>query len=189
MKNLTCIIALKTPNSIIIGSDRATLIDDHIESTLHSKVLKKSEKCYVASAGSMAIHNNLYLFELPYKNEDQDAYDYIVKCFVPSLRYMMVENLLLAIRDGFQEFDGTILVVLDGRLFRVTCRFSVIEHSSDWLAIGSGTSYALGSLHSTDGFEEAFGMTARARILLALEAAAANDPYVSRPFDIIEVPV
>ena len=186
---MTCIIALKTPNNVIIGSDRAISYNDRKTLLAHSKVIKKSEQCYIGTSGSSSIHNNLEIFELPDRGYDQDAYDYMINNFVPALRNRFSENLLMTTKDGFHEFDGTILVVLDGRIFEVSCRFSVIESSSDYLVTGSGTNFALGSLHSTDGFEEAFGMTSRARVLIALEAAAANDPYVSRPFDIIEVPV
>ena len=53
----------------------------------------------------------------------------------------------------------------------------MIERNPYW-AVGSGTETAIGSMHTTEGYD----IPTRERLRLALQAAADLTPYVSGPF-------
>lgn len=72
--------------------------------------------------------------------------------------------------------EGELLVATPGRLFTIDCDLGITEASRDHATIGSGATYALGSLHATQG------QAPRDRILGALRAAQANCATVKAPF-------
>jgi ATP-dependent protease HslVU (ClpYQ) peptidase subunit len=75
---------------------------------------------------------------------------YMVTKFVPALRKIFgATNLEMGRTEKREpEFDATLLVGFQGRLFTVWCNYSVTELRLGYSAHGSGEEYALGALHA-----------------------------------------
>ena len=120
----------------------------------------------------------------PEVHPGQNLYKYMIKQFVPSMKKVMDEHDVTSIDGSLHCTDATFLVAINKSIFRVFRDYSVIYGNEEYASIGSGKSYALGSLYSTEG-QEYFGMSSETRIRLALRAAEKFCPGVQGPFDIM----
>jgi len=186
---MTCIVALKTPDKIIVGADRLiTYHDNYTELSKWPKIKKIGNTMILGSAGRYAENNiMLNLFEPP-ENNSTNLFSYMTHDFVPALKSLIEKHHLKDSEGNDYSCDATFIVAIQDSIFRISYTYDINEHVSDYAVIGSGEPYALGSLHTTDGFEESFGITSQSRVLMALEAAEKYSPGVHRPFDLLEIP-
>lgn len=86
--------------------------------------------------------------------------------------------------DGNKLLPGdTLLVAWGGYIFQLDSQYHMARIEENYYAIGTGTKYALGALYTLVGRTE---YPIKKRIELALAAAAAFDPYVCEPFQVVE---
>ena len=83
-----------------------------------------------------------------------------------------------AARADLAAVHGTFLVGVRGRLFAIYSDYQVAEEALDYMAVGSGEDIALGALYATADL----GLSPRARMRIALKAAARFKPGVNGPF-------
>jgi ATP-dependent protease HslVU (ClpYQ) peptidase subunit len=114
-------------------------------------------------------------FKAPIINKFEDAFEYMVKIFIPVLRETIKESGWMKIENNREE-AGHLLVGVKGRLFEICDDFSVTEVLCEYNAIGSGSNYMLGSLYNSAAEEP------EQRILRALATAAAFDSNSAPPF-------
>ena len=185
---MTCIIALRTPNKMLMAADRCLTYDQTFREVSNlPKIIKLSDNVLIGGAGNChegSLVDN-YL-ELPENSYDSN-YKYVVKGIVPVLKTIMASNNVLGHELECHRMDANFLITVDNEIFRIAYDYGITCHKSDYTVIGTGRNYALGSLATTDGFEECFGMTSQARLMLALESSERFCPEVMRPFDILEV--
>jgi hypothetical protein len=81
-----------------------------------------------------------------------------------------------------EEDSSEMLVGIGGKVFEFCNDWHFGEDINDFNAVGSGTSFALGSLYSTRRLRNP-----NARIQLALESAERFSPSVKGPFTILEL--
>jgi hypothetical protein len=86
-------------------------------------------------------------------------------------------------KDKKEEIGNEFLIVFRGEIYKIGCDFAVNHPHENYNAIGSGESFALGSLHST----EDTGLTPEERIKLALDAASKYNSYVAPPYEILSI--
>lgn len=119
-----------------------------------------------------------YSCELP-KPDYKDIHKFMNTHFVNAIRDAVEDNKL----DNSEEKDSAeLLIGLHGHIFELNSDWHVGEDSNSFNSIGSGSSFALGSLFSTKRLKDC-----RSRVKMALEASEAFSPYVKKPFTILEV--
>lgn len=178
---MTCIVAVKHNKKIYFGGDRC--LSDYESSfympTTDPKIFKK-DNMIIGYAGSVRMGKVIkYDFEPP-KPDLRNIDRYMNIDFVNALRECAERNNVKLDSSVPERNDfADLLVGIKGRIFVVEDDWQVTEHMYDYLAIGSGSPYALGSLHSTASEDP------QVRVRLALEAAEKFSLSVCQPFDYI----
>ncbi len=101
-------------------------------------------------------------------------YDYVVNTIEPLIRETLRSRKFLPDEDPYSVLGSVFLFIYQDKIYTIT-NGAVIEHD-DYIAIGSGSSEAMGSLNSTE-FEE----NPNIRIIKAIKASAGHDLYVGYP--------
>lgn len=176
---MTCIVALKHEKKIYIGGDRCLSDDSFLMSTTDPKIFKK-DKMVIGYAGSVRMGKVLkYDFEPP-KPDLRNLDSYLNIDFINALKECFDRNNLKLDSPNQEQNDtGSLIVGIHGRIFEIESDWQVCEYLNDYLAIGSGTGFALGSFYSTSNLEP------QERVKLALEAADKFVTTVCQPFDYI----
>lgn len=163
---MTCIVAI-VDDSIYMGGERALYTGNFVTASGESKIFR-TPQFLIGYAGDPGIGQYIgYEFDFPYI----DSHEEMHTLMVPALRDHLdnisrVEDsstsLLISYRDIVYEYS--------------TDNHYLLPHRE--IAIGSGSEFALGSLHSTRGME------AETRVRMALEAAIEYNPGCLGPLDI-----
>jgi ATP-dependent protease HslVU (ClpYQ) peptidase subunit len=165
---MTCIIGLKTENSIYIAGDSSGHTDGVIENYKTSKVVKiatkNNKELLIGFSGSFRLGDILkYKIQYPKISKNNIESD-------------LVNKLIPIIQDTIENEDniskGEFMLAIHDRLFLIQSDLSILEPENDYSSIGSGSSYALGSLFSTKG------LLPIDRLELALSAASHFSPSV-----------
>lgn len=185
---MTCIVALKHSSGVTVGADRNVSSGSYFNDTLAYPKIFKTPNLVIGVSGNLQGNNLLKYVLLPTlpKIGIMEPLEYLVTVFLPNWQKVLREHGYTREQSDNGICDIVMLVVVKNRLFRI-CDFAVTEYQEDYLVIGSGRDFAYGSLRTTDGFEEAFGISAHSRVMMALEAASKFVPDVNGPFDFIEV--
>ena len=77
--------------------------------------------------------------------------------------------------------DTSFIIGVRGRLFSFQCNYSFLETFNGYDSLGSGSTYAIGSLHTTSRMD----IHPAERVWMALEAAEEYGTDVKRPFKIM----
>lgn len=165
-------------NRILMGADRAiNLYGKPVFLTNQPKVFKKSigsRKMLMGVCGdALAVQFIHQSFILPPHEVGVDDYSYLSNIFSSHLALDLEEI-------GMPEF--CLMLGYKGKLYRVEDDFYVGSYLGDYMAIGSGEPYSLGSLHSTN---EIKALRPSIRVRMALEAATQFLPDVRPPYDIL----
>lgn len=187
MESATCIVALACKGKVYIGGDSASSDDTSKELSVLSnkKVFRftdpQQNTWLVGFTGFYRFGQLLqYKFKFP-EIVEEDAKD-LLRCmvvkFIPELQTCLREA-------GFEQKDkdrsigGTCIVCIRGRIFNIGTNYSVQENAFPYDAIGCGSSFAFGSLYSTEK------LTPEKRINLALKAAEKFSTGVQSPFTVL----
>lgn len=175
---MTCIIALKKPDgSILLGSDRAMTSGQEKSSVTFPKIWTVGNFAMGASGAVQGFGLAKHVFVPPPRGGDE-LYEYLVRSFGPTLKALFKEHDLLGPKDGYTGLfsNSELLLVSEGRMFKVWSDFSVTEESF-YASIGSGSCYALGALYANQDKQ------AEDRVYMALMAAKTHCASVDGPFD------
>lgn len=186
---MTCIIAYKTKDKIYMGSDSAVVVGGNSgEGTLirtmtePPKVFHK-EGLLIGFAGTprfgQIVRDCFYPTPL---GKNENIVTYLTTTFVNELIKTLDELKHLEIRTG-EACGYQFLVGAQGRFFKISVDFAVIEVDDAFTAIGSGEDYALGALAA---LKDAPELNIKEIIRYALEITARYCPSVREPFTIIE---
>jgi len=113
----------------------------------------------------------------PPQDPQVDDYEYLVTCFIDSVRQCFIDNGYGNV--GLNEF-GQFMFGYNGKLYYVDEDLQVGTDTNNYMSLGCGSSYALGSLFSTKR------KSLKTRIKTALEAASEFSTGVCPPFYIVE---
>jgi ATP-dependent protease HslVU (ClpYQ) peptidase subunit len=179
---VTCIVGVANGKSVWIGGDSAGVEEDGGGVTIRAdrKVFANGRWIF-GFAGSFRVGDLLrYVFTAPEIPTDPAELDsFMVTDFVEQVRNVLVQGGVTRIHHNVEEMDSKFLVGVHGRLFCIDSDLQVGESMETYEAIGAGERYALGSLWGSGH------LTARQRILLALEAAAHFNGGVAPPFHVV----
>jgi len=179
---MTCIIGYidRINNKVILGGDSASITNKQIMIRKTPKVFKNGNFIF-GSSGSIRLSQLLENSFKPPKIEIDTILEYMCITFVNEIRNCLREGGILNINNNIETMENDIIVGYKNRLFTIYSDFTVFENINDFISIGSGLEYALGSLHTTKDDN----ITIENKILLALGAASKYCTGVSEPFNLI----
>ena len=175
---MTCIVGIAYEGTVYIGSDRGASDGDSILSMCRPKVHVKQDWIF-GYAGDLGTAQLLEFADLPILEEDEDPYKVLRLDVVEELRSLIESHGTMP--NDKEDNSASFLIGAKGRLFELsTSDWSVVEVYET--AIGSGGTFALGSLHTTSQFPVALPTY---RIEQALNAAITLSPTCQGPTDIL----
>lgn len=189
---MTCIVALREGNTIIMGADRSLDFGEgRTEVSSHPKIKKLNENMAIGISGSLySAQTMLEYIEVPdfsgfqMLNPQKDSNYYMMRVFLPIYRKVLEERYCISEEDQKNHSCRiNSLVICNDKIYDIGNYFEVIPASNNFMAAGSGQQYALGSLYSTKDIS----IPTKDKVRKALESAAYYDEYVREPFDFLEV--
>ncbi|MEM8783885.1 MAG: hypothetical protein AAGE65_13655 [Planctomycetota bacterium] len=181
---MTCIVAIKTKNRVLMMGDSlgGCLADYSVTMRRDPKVFRCGDLVIghttsfrMAQLVRFGLHSALDVSELKPPADPGDGLRFMVRDFVPRVRHVFDEGGFTQEHRG-QERGGEMLVAWGAQLFGVQSDFNVQDFAEDFAAAGCGTPYALGALSATASEEPA------RRAVIALRAAAHFSAFVRAPF-------
>lgn len=169
---MTCIVAISDGTTVYMGGERGWSDDHSIIPALEPKIFDKG-LYLIGYAGNGGMGQNVvYNFEAPPLVTNTKIDKYMHTVFMPALKKFVKGDIK-------EEEETSFIIGIKGRVYEISLEdFQCTEYAE--VAIGSGNSYALGSLYSTGPLENPY------RITLAIEAAIQYSPTCSGPIDYLE---
>lgn len=178
---MTCIVGLESEGRVWLGGDRAAVDQSHYLSHCEQpKVFRRAGMVFGYTTSFRMGQLLQYRLEAPEIGEAQPIDEYMATAFIDAVRACLKDGGYTKI-DNSRETIGTFLVGVRGHLYVVDSDYNARRDNGGFNAVGSGTSVALGSMHSTAKLR----MNPRERIAMALDAASTFVTTVRGPFDII----
>lgn len=176
---MTCIVGIKAEDGLWIGGDSAVSSDNLVQTIADPKVWKRGQ-FIIGFAGSLRVGQIIkYKMKIPPFNKRPPT-EYMVTGFVDAMRKAL-KNSGAARKESQEEAqENQFLIGFKGRLFEIDEAYGVCEINDEYIAIGSGTEYALGSLYTTKS------KNPEKRIKAALEAASYFSEGVRPPFHVVK---
>jgi len=149
---MTIIVGFTKNNKVYIGGDKLAS-DSYFKEEIKSSKVFKNKHLLIGFTTSFRFGDILeYSFEPP---SDRKSYmsdkHYIVDSLIPAIRKTLEHNKYCD-SDSTSE-SGTALIGYNGNLYKLQDDWSIIQNSTNIMAIGSGAEYALGALevlHKTE---------------------------------------
>lgn len=173
---MSCVVGLLNNGSIYMGADGVATTDEGEKRPIIADKIFKNKNYLMGFTGSVRTGQ---LAAPKFLNPPSNIYD-----LPDALRELLIEKGSLLINDSQQHLQScNFLVGYQGRLFEILSDFQLNEIRGNFTAIGSGGTYAMGSLFSTKKWKSPIN-----RITSALEAASYFDGSCGKPFmfDVIE---
>jgi len=188
IKTSTCIVGIRHNGTVYIGGDSFSATDSSgfVNKTKKVFHLQGKEDLVVGYTSSFRMGQLLQystdLFdEDDFKIAGKIDEKYLVNTFIPKVQDLFS-------RGGYQTKNneelhgGNFLLGYKGKLYNVQTDYSILEREDDYVAIGCGDDFALGSLHTTSHMD----YSVEQRIKLALLSASKFSVYVSPPFYMVD---
>jgi len=178
---MTCIVGLKTEKGIYIGGDSAIASDENLIQTMADPKVWKKGQFIFGYAGTLRVGQVIkYNLKIPPVN-NREPTEYMVTAFVDAMRKILKKAGAAREEHKEEEQSNQFLVGFRGHLFEIDSVYSVCEIADEFVSIGSGTEYALGSLHTTKDLDPDY------RIQKALEASSHFSSWVAPPFHTVKL--
>lgn len=159
-------LSLSNPNNYKIWKVRGT------DNCLMASVGNLRDACVVRVMGGLVREIDAI--------KDEIDFEYVVCRIVPLIKEELKDYGYLKKDDVFNGFDSSYLFAYKDKLFFINSDGSVIE-IDDCIAIGSGSTEAIGSLLTTSVEENP-----NERIIKAIKSSATHDIYVDYPIVLID---
>lgn len=180
---MTCVAGWIEDGEVWMAADSAGTASDWQQWTRKTPKMFRKGDMLIGVTGTPRVADLLhYRLTLPEHPEGMDAHEYLATLLVDALRACLKgggaakrEHEIEDVRD-----ESALLVGYRGRLFAIYCDYQVSESFESWDAVGCGRAAALGALHALANVEA--GLSAYARLSLALGAAVATNAGVRGPF-------
>ena len=178
---MTCIVGLKdkATGTVYISGDSAAANDWHdCNIRTDPKVFKVSGHIfgYTTSFRFGQIVRHDLKIPKPRKSSDRHAFDICNEIL------KITSNRKYTKAKDNQASGGTLIMAWGAELYSIHDDFQYANVAREYTAVGCGYHTALGSLYTTHGHD----MTAKLRVKIALEAAAAHSGAVCAPFRILQ---
>lgn len=178
---MTIIVGLEFEGRVWMGGDAGAVGGDTITRLAHPKVFERSGILIGHSStfrlGNLLRYAGASFPEIP---EDAEVCQWAATEFMDAVRDILKTG-GHAMKENERESGGFLLVGIRGKLLEINPDYGYVDSADGYLAIGSGTPFALGSLATT---QELY-MTPEARIRLALEATVKHCNTTLAPFTVL----
>ena len=175
---MTCIVALRDGDAVVMGADSAGVGGMCIR-------VRRDPKIYRVGAMLIGFTTSFrmgqllgYSMTLPDHHEDVSVERYMATAFVDAVRACLKAG-GFASKSNETEAGGQFLVAYRKRIFEIASDYQIEEDECGYASVGCGFDLATGSLHSTAALKVA---DPRQRVRMALEAAATFSVGVRGPF-------
>lgn len=182
---MTCIVGLEHPGGVLIGGDSAAGHADFVIERADRKVFAAGPYAIGFTTSYRMGQLLRYRFDPPIPTADDldDLDRFMATTFVDGVRQVFADGGFMKVSDS-QEEGGEFLVGIAGRLYDIGGGFEIGRNACGYSAVGSGSSVAFGSLHTTGALE----IAPKLRVEYALNAATDFSPLVTPPFVIFNAP-
>lgn len=178
---MTCIVGVKHEGKVYLGGDSvAVSINYDITPRLDPKVFIVNNVMAIGFTDSFRMGQLLRYMTLPKHPEGMDCFQYMVTAIIPLIRKTFTDGGYNRKINGEDE-GGFFLIGYCGHLYKIDEDYQVAEAAIDYVAIGCGRPYALGSLWHTKSWSP------EDRINAALQVATYYSGAVAPPFNIVTV--
>lgn len=176
---MTCIVALRSGKSVIVGGDSAGCLPDEVNIMAAPKVFK-NKQFVIGYTGSFRVGQLLqYSFKPPRLTSRTVLRHYMVNKFVRALQKCLKDHEAVKLTST-QMASSEFVVAISNSIYIVDSDYAVSEWSSDYAVSGLGAPYAMGSLYTSANEKDP-----KVRIIKALESAANFSPWVRQPFTLL----
>jgi ATP-dependent protease HslVU (ClpYQ) peptidase subunit len=170
---MSCVVGLLNNGELYMGSDGVATTDDGERRPIIATKVFTNKEYLIGFTGSVRTGQlaGPKFFEPP-----SNIYD------IPdALRENFLEKGSLVVSNETQQhlMSSNFLIGYKGRLFEILIDFQLNEVRGDFTAIGSGATYAMGSLFATKKWN-----SPEKRVLNSLQAASQFDRSCGKPFTI-----
>ena len=180
---MTCIVALRHKSTVYMGCDSAGVGGWYSRMKRVDPKIYRVGKMLIGFTTSFRMGQLLgYALELPRHHPDIPIEKYMATEFIGAVRKCLKDG-GFAEKEKEVEKGGVFLCAYRGRIFEIESDYQVGEREEPYNAVGCGQDLALGALFASD----TMAGRPRARVELALKAAASFSAGVYAPFRIEEL--
>jgi ATP-dependent protease HslVU (ClpYQ) peptidase subunit len=187
---MTCVVALRQEGRVYMGCDSAGVGGWYSRSNRTDPKIYRVGTMLIGFTSSFRMGQLLgHALTPPHHHPDVPVEKYMVTSFVDTVRTCLKAG-GWAEKEKEQEKGGIFIVAYKGRIFEIQSDYQVAECEEPYSAVGCGQDLALGSLYTSERSVVGAGDLAdiaRARVKMALQAAAAFSAGVHAPFRIEEL--
>jgi ATP-dependent protease HslVU (ClpYQ) peptidase subunit len=176
---MTCIAAITNENGSFIAGERSASQDDCMMLLSTPKVWKSGEYLlgYYGGMEGLRVKENFIPPKIP---TGANVEKFMTGVFVKALYDFYQDNF---IQVNTEDCEYGLVIVVQGKIFEHdTSDMSMMSFQDNYFAMGSGGSYALGSLHSTQSWKDS-----KKRLTTALEAAIKYSSSCQGNIDIVSL--
>lgn len=178
---MTCIVAVKGVDSIVMGGDSAGVSGYDIALRKDPKVFEIGQ-FVIGFTSSFRIGQVLMDLKVPKQKGNQTDHQYMRTTFVKAVRTALEESGCLK-SDHEVKSGGCFLVIYKKEIYRIEEDFQVEVRHDTFNACGCGESYAIGALAATD--KHVLSEHPDVAVEIALSVAARYSGGVAAPWTII----
>lgn len=179
---MTVIAAVVNENGSFIAGDRGASDDNIILPLAHPKVWQLGNYLF-GYYGSMDGEKVMYNFEPPVPTALQKKHidKFMGNEFTKALKEFYDEHFVFV---SEKECDFGMIIIAEGKMYEHDAgTMSMTRFETDYLSLGSGSEYALGSLYTTQTWADG-----KKRVRLAVEVATKYSPSCMQPIDVVSIP-
>lgn len=182
---MSILIAYKKDDTVYMGTDTRTIVNDHKKNELRGcnlKIQKLANDMLLGITGERLERQTLIAYSEIFTLDKNGKLTkkHIVKEIIPKLITVLEKEGLLIEKEGELPYmKAVILLVHKGTIYEICSGFAVIKYE-DFQVVGRVSDYAHATLMNTkpmDSIEE--------RIVKALDIVAENSQYVGKPYLLI----
>lgn len=183
---MTAIAAVVECGQVWIGGDSAGVDGLSIETRSDPKVFVNGSMVFGYTTSFRMGQLLEHMFEPPAMVEGEKGMAYMVRRFIPAVKECLKNGGFQATKNGVDE-GGTFIVGFKGSIYVIEGDYQVGRVRQNYHACGCGRDIVLGSLHASQSASMT-PMSAKQRIIMALEAASEFSAGVRGPFTVLCAP-
>lgn len=180
---MTTVVMAQVNGDVVVGWDSMMTTGSYGETMATPKVFANGN-ILIGIAGTLAAFDVFETATLPQYEGQPNKRHWLIREFVPAIRLLMAGHNEISDEEGDPEFS--MLVVVDGEVFRLDGNLAVFSTLEGTYAVGSGAHFAQGALTARKiqlcaASPRGEMVLTREDVLLALEVAEHSDAFTQGP--------
>jgi hypothetical protein len=179
---MTCVIGLLKDKKIYMGADNVCSTKEYLQKRADPKVFIKDTMIFGCTSSYRMINLLQYQFEIPHFDTKTTSDVYMYTIFIEDVRKLFKNKGFTEINNNV-ETGGTFIVGFQNNLYEIQNDFQISKHTDSFCCIGTGMYFAYGAMKAL----QCSNLTAEEQIIKSLEISEYYDPFVRRPFTILNL--